>query len=265
MGTRKMMDIVTRDENAKKIVAHFYGHTHTGTFRLLSHSSNTDSPNGIAFIAPSITPRMPFNGVNQSIRVYDYDVTNRTIVNFYQHYLPLDDLYLKDEPTEKDATDDEFLLKDDRRNRNSKFMKHPPDINRKKRDIEKDKKPIKVGKKGKGTPKYLRNPKFLQCLDSTTNTLCVPSIKPKDCNQSMLKKMRSLEIPPPDCNTTQNSGPEIIESTSQTMDPIPSLDLQTDESFPLNPDQKVEKESEIAPRNDIPDISDEDNDEDQLN
>ena len=56
--TRKMMDIVTRDENAKKIVAHFYGHTHISSFRLLSHSSNTDSPNGIAFIAPSITPRV---------------------------------------------------------------------------------------------------------------------------------------------------------------------------------------------------------------
>ena len=84
---------------------------------------------------------MPFNGVNPSIRVYDYDVTNRKIVNFYQHYLPLDDLYLEDEPrffpTEKDASVDEFLLKDDRRNRNSKFMKHPPDISRKKRDAEK--------------------------------------------------------------------------------------------------------------------------------
>ena len=40
---------------------------------------------------------MPFNGVNPSIRVYDYDVTNRKIVNFYQHYLPLDDMYLEDE------------------------------------------------------------------------------------------------------------------------------------------------------------------------
>ena len=77
--------------------------------------------------------------------------------------------------------------------------------------------------------------------------------------------MRSLEIPPPDCNTTQNSGPENIESTSQTIDPSASLDLQTDESFPLNPDQKVKNESEIAPRNDISDISDEDNDGDQLN
>ena len=56
--TRKMMDIVTSDENARKIVAHFYGHTHTSSFRLLSHSSNTDSPNGIAFIAPSISPRV---------------------------------------------------------------------------------------------------------------------------------------------------------------------------------------------------------------
>ena len=198
---------------------------------------------------------MPFNGVNPSIRVYDYDVTNRKIVNFHQHYLPLDDLNLKDENKdtsliEEDATDDESLLKDDRRNRNSKFMKHPPDISRKKRDVEKDKKILKVGKNGKGTPKYLRNPEFLQCLDSTTNILCVPSTKPKDCKQSMLKKMKSLKPPPPDCNSTKNSGPENIESTSETIDPNTSLDLQTDESFPLNPDQNVKNATEIASRND---------------
>lgn len=215
---------------------------------------------------------MPFNGVNPSIRVYDYDVTNRKIVNFYQHYLPLDDMYLEDEnedisQIEKDASDDEILLRDDRRNRNSKFMKHPPDINRKRRDIEKDKKPIKVGKKGKGTPKYLRNPKFLQCLDSTTSILCLPSVKPKDCSQSMFKKMKSLKTPPPDCNANQNSGPENIESTSETIDPNTSLGLQTDESFPLNPDQKVKNASEITSRNDDDeaDMSDEDNNGDQLN
>ena len=221
---------------------------------------------------------MPFNGVNPSIRVYDYDVTNRKIVNFYQHYLPLDNLLLEVEnkdiaQIEKDASDDEFTLKDDRRNRNSKFMKHPPDINRKKRDMVKDKKIIKVGKKGKGTPKYLRNPEFLKCLDSTTNILCVPSIKPKDCNRSMLKKMKSQQPPPPDCKNNTNSGPENIESTSKTNDPDKAyfpdtfLDTQTDESFPLNSDQKVQNAPEIASRNgdDKADISDEDNNTDQSN
>ena len=56
--TRKLMDIVTKDEYAKKIVAHFYGHTHTSSFRLFFNSNKTDIPSGIAFIAPSVTPRV---------------------------------------------------------------------------------------------------------------------------------------------------------------------------------------------------------------
>ena len=56
--TRKLIDIVTSDENAKKIVAHFYGHTHISSFRLLFRDSDSDSPSGIAFIAPSVTPRV---------------------------------------------------------------------------------------------------------------------------------------------------------------------------------------------------------------
>ena len=56
--TRKMMEIVTKDEYAKKIVAHFYGHTHISSFRLLFRSPDSDSPSGLAFIAPSVTPRV---------------------------------------------------------------------------------------------------------------------------------------------------------------------------------------------------------------
>ena len=53
-----MMDIVTKEEYAKKIVAHFYGHTHTSSFRLFFNKDKNEAPNGIAFIAPSVTPRV---------------------------------------------------------------------------------------------------------------------------------------------------------------------------------------------------------------
>ena len=61
--TRKMMDIVTKEEYAKKVVAHFYGHTHTSSFRLLFRNESSPSPSGIAFIAPSITPRVRITSV----------------------------------------------------------------------------------------------------------------------------------------------------------------------------------------------------------
>ena len=57
--TRRMVDIFTKKEYAEKIVAHFYGHTHTSSFRLFFDRHNTSSaPRGVGFIAPSITPRV---------------------------------------------------------------------------------------------------------------------------------------------------------------------------------------------------------------
>ena len=212
---------------------------------------------------------MPFNGVNPSIRVYDYDVKERKIVNYRQHYLPLDELTSRNENKEisltgKSRAEDEFLIKgdqDDRRNRNSKFMRHPSESNRKKRDLEKDKKAIKVGRKGKGTPKWVKNPKFLKCLDKTTKILCLPSIKPKDCSQSMYKKMKTLSTPPPDCDTTKSDDLINVDDTSSTVDPNISLKSQTDESFPLNPVQDSLNVSEDPSLNDKEDVDKANNDD----
>ena len=212
---------------------------------------------------------MPFNGVNPSIRVYDYDVKERKIVSYQQHYLPLDELHSENDNEEVSSTgksraEDEFLIKgdqDDRRNRNSKFMKHPSESNRKKRDLEKDKKAIKVGRKGKGTPKWVKNPKFLKCLDKTTKIFCLPSIKPKNCSQSMYKKMKSLSTPPPDCDITKSDGSVNIDGTSSTVDPNISLKSQTDESFPLNPVQDSLNVSEDPSLNDKEDVDKANNDD----
>ena len=218
---------------------------------------------------------MPFNGVNPSIRVYDYDVKERKIVNFQQHYLPLDNLNPEDSPDEtvsmkKEPAEDEFLLKDDRRSRNSKFMKHPADSNRKKRDSVDGKKSLKVGRKGKGTPKYLRNPKFLKCLDKSQKILCLPPVIPKKCDQSTYKKIKSMEDPyskPPDCDADQKDQKANVESSTNVSVPDVSLNSQTDESFPLNPAREDKKESDVDSRSDEDELktSNEDDVGDQLN
>ncbi len=103
--TKRFMDIVTDKQNAAKIVAHFYGHTHTDSFRILMDSKH-ETPVGIAFIAPSITPLVFVrNGVNPSFRIYDYDHLQRRIVNYNQFYLPLDKIIEDDEEYNYDEYD----------------------------------------------------------------------------------------------------------------------------------------------------------------
>ncbi len=68
--TAKYLGISTDKANADKIVAHFYGHTHTDSFRLFTTGHGV--PVGLAFLAPSITPGLwldekPY-GVNPSFR-----------------------------------------------------------------------------------------------------------------------------------------------------------------------------------------------------
>ena len=59
--TNEMLKIVTKPSYAKKIVAHFYGHTHTSSYRLFMDPIRQTEPRGIAFIAPSITPKVTIN------------------------------------------------------------------------------------------------------------------------------------------------------------------------------------------------------------
>merc|ERR1711935_494184 len=104
--TKKYMDIITNKDNAKKIVAHFYGHTHTDSFKLFFDSKHKE-PVGLAFIAPSITPLVYVrNGINPSFRSYDYDHVNRTIVSYNQYYLPLN-LFISNE--EDDINQDQDI------------------------------------------------------------------------------------------------------------------------------------------------------------
>ena len=80
-----------------QIVAHFYGHTHTDSFRLF-FDTDYKEPVGLAFIAPSITPLVYVrHGVNPSFRAYNYDHVNRTIISYNQYYLPLDEFIINED------------------------------------------------------------------------------------------------------------------------------------------------------------------------
>ena len=62
-----------------------------------------NTPRGVAFIAPSITPLI-WNtpGVNPSFRSYTYDPENKVINTYQQYYLPLDQLLPGDDEYEED-------------------------------------------------------------------------------------------------------------------------------------------------------------------
>ena len=67
-------------------MAHFYGHTHTDSFRIFRDKK--EQPVGIGFIAPSVTPLLYIrHGVNPSFRIYEYDHVGRMIINYEQRYL----------------------------------------------------------------------------------------------------------------------------------------------------------------------------------
>ncbi len=98
---------------AKNVVAQFYGHTHTDSFRIFFDDSPTQKRAiSTAFIQASVTPSLykyhtPF-GVNPSVRMYHYE--NGTILDYEQHYLDL-----------QDFLDNNSVPGGDRRARNSKF------------------------------------------------------------------------------------------------------------------------------------------------
>ena len=111
--TKRFVDIVTERSTASKITAHFYGHTHTDTFRLFM--KNGDAA-GVAYVAPSITPSLWLEnkayGVNPGFRMFSYESDTDTVLDYQQYYLPLDQVgYLHEKA---------FI---DRSSRNSKRLK----------------------------------------------------------------------------------------------------------------------------------------------
>uniref|UniRef100_A0A7M5V677 Sphingomyelin phosphodiesterase n=1 Tax=Clytia hemisphaerica TaxID=252671 RepID=A0A7M5V677_9CNID len=79
------------------IAAQFFGHTHHDEFSLFYHSEDTEVPNNIAYIGPSVTT---YNNMNPGYRTYDVDgpSTNATwnVINhdtFYAEIQKTDDTH----------------------------------------------------------------------------------------------------------------------------------------------------------------------------
>ena len=97
----RYIDIITRhSRNPGVIVAHFYGHTHTDSFRLFKRRMDDIEPPyskltqsiGLALIAPSVVPRAnEVLGTNPGIRLYEYHHSNSYMTNYQQYYFDLEE------------------------------------------------------------------------------------------------------------------------------------------------------------------------------
>jgi len=119
---KRFLDILRTPKHAAKIVAHFYGHIHTDTFRLFLDSATGAKARGVAFIAGSVTPilwdgrdkseefPMASIGTNPGFRLFEFDDSDASLLDYNQYGLDLESLGEK--------TDDKPEVKS--RNRNSK-------------------------------------------------------------------------------------------------------------------------------------------------
>ena len=181
---------------------------------------------------------MPFDGVNPSIRVYDYDVKRRKIVNYKQHYLPLSEVYDDKIKGDLDAQNMKVVSKAskskspndggrpaqsaveghegellktkiDRRNRNSKLMKFQPLSRNKREELNPLTATPKILQTSKVTaPKYLKVKGHEKCLEenrkgnSSFTTVCLPSIRPPKCDKKSWKQLNNQRAALENCTTS---------------------------------------------------------------
>lgn len=125
--TERYVQIMTDRSNAKKIAAHFYGHTHTDTFRLFMENNKAVAM-GLGFICPSVTPSLylgahkPY-GTNPSFREYQYDASKATVTDYVQHMLDLESVNRNLTAAAEAAAAEGDTAADDRRQRNAKLTK----------------------------------------------------------------------------------------------------------------------------------------------
>ncbi|XP_067678170.1 acid sphingomyelinase-like phosphodiesterase 3b [Haliotis asinina] len=86
---RLYVDLIT--EHSDTIAAHFCGHEHTDSFRLVKDAQGTTS--SLMYLSPAVTPlKSPLPGVganNPSVRLYHYSRATSDIVDYQQYYLNL--------------------------------------------------------------------------------------------------------------------------------------------------------------------------------
>ncbi len=143
----KFADVFRDPRLAGKIVAHFYGHTHTDSFRLF-RDKDYGRVLGVAFVQPSITPALYRHhqavGINPTVRLYRYGSEEGHILDYQQHYLDLEDAMatMPEDQAEESAIvvgpDGEEEEPKSRRDRNSKLLSHDEDRRSNRDDTDDD-------------------------------------------------------------------------------------------------------------------------------
>ena len=96
----RYLEIITKhSEKPGAIVAHFYGHTHTDSFRLFKQTTTSsspmltnDTPIGLGLISPSVAPKVnSVYGTNPGIRLYKYNPSNAYLSNYHQYNFNLEE------------------------------------------------------------------------------------------------------------------------------------------------------------------------------
>ncbi|XP_046565786.1 LOW QUALITY PROTEIN: acid sphingomyelinase-like phosphodiesterase 3b [Haliotis rubra] len=85
---RHYLDLIT--EHSETIAAHFCGHEHTDSFRLVEDAQGTTS--SLMYLSPALTPwksPLPRRANNPSVRLYHYSRSTSTIMDYQQYYLNL--------------------------------------------------------------------------------------------------------------------------------------------------------------------------------
>lgn len=131
---KRFVDILRTPKHAEKIVAHFYGHIHTDTFRLFLDSATGAKARGVAFIASSIVPilwdgrnkseELPMGsiGTNPGFRLFEFDDSDASLLDYTQYGLDLNSLKENDDKAEE--SDNKAVNTEVKsRNRNSKMGK----------------------------------------------------------------------------------------------------------------------------------------------
>ncbi|XP_046327527.1 acid sphingomyelinase-like phosphodiesterase 3b [Haliotis rufescens] len=86
---KRYLDLIT--EHAATIAAHFCGHEHTDSFRLVKDTQGVTT--SLMYLSPALTPwKSPLRGVganNPSVRLYHYSRSTSNIMDYLQYYLNL--------------------------------------------------------------------------------------------------------------------------------------------------------------------------------
>jgi len=87
---KRFLSLVVKPNLHSKIHAHLYGHIHTDTFRLFMDRAQSSEVRGVGFCGSSGTPLLFGHGVNPSIRLFDFDDADGSLLNYHQFGFYLD-------------------------------------------------------------------------------------------------------------------------------------------------------------------------------